>query len=76
MVVADDGRLGAEAIELQPPPRRGRYQLASSRYTERLGQPTGTALLPQAVTVPRVFDLKDDDRQDGRHHDRCGQCGH
>ena len=29
--------------------------------------------LPEAVSVPSVLDLKDDDHHDGRHQDRCGQ---
>jgi hypothetical protein len=38
--------------------------------------PTEAALLPQAVTVPCVLNLEDDNRHDGRHHDRSGQYRH
>jgi len=38
--------------------------------------PTEAALLPQAVTVPCVLNLEDDNRHDGRHHDRSGQYSH
>ena len=38
--------------------------------------PTEAALLPQAVTVPCALNLEDDNRHDGRHHDRSGQYSH
>lgn len=34
------------------------------------------AFLPKAVTIPCVANLKDDNRHDGRHHDRSRQHGH
>jgi hypothetical protein len=45
-------------------------------HLQMRGQPTEAALLPQAVTVPCVLNLKDDNRHDGRHHDRSGEYCH
>jgi hypothetical protein len=56
----------------------GRRRTRSRR--RGLGAGTGrqlkAALLPQAVTVPCVLNLKSDNRHDGCHHDRSGQYSH
>ena len=56
-------------------PRRARAGVCRP-VTSCAGPPTVAALLPQAVTVPRVLNLEGDNRHDGRHHDRPGQYRH
>jgi hypothetical protein len=50
-------------------------QMSASRFWNERGA-TEAALLPHAVTVPCVLNLEDDNRHDGRHHDRSGQYSH
>ena len=44
-----------------------------TRRTYERGPQTEAALLPEAVPGPSVPDLKNNDHEDGRHHDRSGQ---
>jgi hypothetical protein len=68
-------RLVEIGLKVKKRPQLPAAPYIAARAPPQLGQPTEAAL-PQAVTVPHVFDLKDGDRHDRHHHDRCGQCSH
>jgi hypothetical protein len=71
--------IGLPAVTKPVQPGRRIYPVPCQQCAgkaERKRPPTEAALLPQAVAVPCVLNLKDDDRHDGRHQDRSGQYSH